>query len=249
VADLLNVRVEGPAAVLGFRREEKLNALSTEVEAAVHAALDLEEVAAARTIVFVGSQRAFSAGADLAEPRDESPAGIDAYYRAEGSLYERLARVPQPTLAAVSGWCLGGGLELALACDFRVADETATFGFPEAELGILPSSGGAHRLARLVGPARAKELMLIRPRFGAHEARELGLVTDVVPEGAALQRCLELSERIAELPALAVATIKALAEAAVETSREGGVLLERLGYAALAQTDEARAAGERWKRR
>jgi enoyl-CoA hydratase/carnithine racemase len=247
--DLVDVRIEGPAAVLGFRREEKLNALSTEVEAEIHAALDSEEVGAARTIVFVGSQRAFSAGADLGEPRDESPAGIDAYYRAEGSIYERLARVPQATFAAVSGWCLGGGFELALACDFRIADETATFGFPEVELGILPSSGGAHRLVRLLGPARAKELMLIRPRLDAAEARELGLVTEVVPEGGALPRCLELSERIAGLPALAVATIKAVAEAAAETPREGAVLLERLGYAALAQTDEARAAGERWQKR
>jgi E-phenylitaconyl-CoA hydratase len=90
--------------------------------------------------------------------------------------------------------------------------------------------------------------MLVRPRFDAAEAHALGLVTEVVPEGGALHRCLELSDRIAELPALAVATIKAVAEVAVETSREGGVLLERLGYAALAQTDEARAAGARWRR-
>ncbi len=247
--ELLDVRIEGPAAVLGLRREEKLNALSTEVEGAIHSALDSEEVRAARAIVLVGSQRAFSAGADLAEPRDESPAGIDAYYRAEGSIYERLARVPQPTFAAISGWCLGGGLELALACDFRVADETATFGFPEAELGILPSSGGAHRLVRLVGPARAKELMLLRPRFDAHEADRFGLVTEVVAVGAALPRCLELAERIAELSGQAVTTITSLADAAVETPREAAVLLERLGYAALAQTDEARAAGERWHER
>jgi enoyl-CoA hydratase/carnithine racemase len=247
--ELLDVRVEGPAAILGFRREEKLNAISTAVEAEIHAALDSDEVRAARAIVFVGSQRAFSAGADLSEPRDESPAGIDAYYRGEGSLYERLARIPQLTFAAISGWCLGGGLELALACDFRIADETATFGLPEVELGILPSSGGAHRLARLVGPARAKELMLLRPRFSAVEARELGLVIEVVPEGRALARCLEHADRIASLSPLAVATIKAIAEAAVESPRETAVLLEQFGYAALAQTAEARRAGERWQNR
>lgn len=247
--DLLDVRVEGSAAVLGFRRDEKLNAISTEVEAAIHAALDTEQVQGARAIVFVGSQRAFSAGADLSEARDESPAGIDAYYRAEGSLYERLARVPQPTFAAISGWCLGGGLELALACDFRVADETATFGLPEVELGILPSSGGAHRLVRLVGSARAKELMLLRPRFAADEAREAGLVTEVVPAGTALSRCLELAERVAELPALAVATIKVSADAMAEMPREASVLVERLAYAALAQTDDARSAADRWRER
>jgi enoyl-CoA hydratase/carnithine racemase len=247
--DLLEVRVEGPAAVLGFRREEKLNAISTEVEAAIQEALDSDQVREARAVVLVGSERAFSAGADLSEPRDESLAGIDAYYRAEGSLYERFARLPQPTFAAISGWCLGGGLELALACDFRIADETATFGLPEVELGILPSSGGAHRLVRLVGAGRAKELMLLRPRFGAREALEAGLVTEVVEKGAALGRCLELSERIAELPAPAVATIKAAADAMVEMPREASALVERLAYAALAQTDEARAAAGRWKER
>jgi enoyl-CoA hydratase/carnithine racemase len=247
--DFLEVRVEGPAAVLGFRREEKLNAISTEVEAAIHTALDSEQVREARTVVFVGSERAFSAGADLSETRDESLAGIEAYYRAEGSLYERLARLPQPTFAAISGWCLGGGLELALACDFRIADETATFGLPEVELGILPSSGGAHRLVRLVGAGRAKELMLLRSRLGAREALEAGLVTEVVEVGATLGRCLELSERIAELPAQAVATIKASADAMAEMPREASALVERLAYAALAQTEEARAAAERWHRR
>jgi enoyl-CoA hydratase/carnithine racemase len=249
MSDLLEVRVDGPAAVLGFRREEKLNAISTELEAAIHAALDSEQVREARTVVFVGSEHAFSAGADLSEAREESLAGIDAYYRAEGSLYERLARLPQPTFAAISGWCLGGGLELALACDFRIADETATFGLPEVELGILPSSGGAHRLVRLVGAGRAKELMLLRPRFGPREALEAGLVTEVVEEGAALGRCLEHSERIAELPAQAVATIKASADAMAEMPREASALVERLAYAALAQTEEAQAAAERWRER
>jgi enoyl-CoA hydratase/carnithine racemase len=248
-SDLLDVRIEGPAVVLRFRREEKLNAISTEVEGAIHAALDSEQVREARTVVFVGSERAFSAGADLSEARDESLAGIEAYYRAEGSLYERLARLPQPTFAAVSGWCLGGGLELALACDFRIADETAIFGLPEVELGILPSSGGAHRLVRLVGAGRAKELMLLRPRLGAREALAYGLVTEVTARGGALARCLELSERIAELPAQAVATIKVSADTMAEMPREASALVERLAYAALAQTEEARAAAKRWQKR
>jgi len=249
MAELLDARRAGPAAILALRRDEKLNAISTAVEAAIHAALDSGEVREARTVVFVGSERAFSAGADLAEPRDESLAGIEAYYRAEGSLYERLGRLPQPTFAAVSGWCLGGGLELALACDFRIADETATFGLPEVELGIMPSSGGAHRLVRLVGAGRAKELMLLRQRFDAREAFQAGLVTEVVAEGEALGRCLELSERIAELPAQAVATIKASADAMAEIPSEAATLVERLAYAALAQTDEARTAVERWRER
>ena len=93
-----------------------------------------------------------------------------AYYAATGDVYERIAALPQPTVAAIRGWCLGGGLELALACDFRVAGADAVFGLPEVEIGILPSSGGTLRLVRAVGAARAKELMLLRPRFSAAEA-------------------------------------------------------------------------------
>ncbi|MGI8605806.1 MAG: enoyl-CoA hydratase/isomerase family protein, partial [Gaiellaceae bacterium] len=207
------------------------------------------QVARSRCIVLTGSGRSFSAGADLSEPRDESLSGIEAYYRGSGAIYERIARLPQPSISAIHGYCLGGGLELALATDFRIADETAIFGLPEAELGILPSSGGAHRLVRLVGATRAKELMLIRPRFTASEALDLNVVTEVVAAGKAIGRALELGARIAELPEAAVTAIKASADLLVESSRETSALLERIAYAALAQTDDARAAGERWAER
>src|SRR5207244_4135812 len=123
-----------------------------------------------------------------------------AYYQGAGHVYERVAALPQPTIAAIHGYCLGGGLELALATDFRVADRTAVFGFPEVSLGILPSSGGTHRLVRLAGPARAKQLMLLGGRFGPDEALAAGLLTDVVEEGQALERALELARRLAEQP-------------------------------------------------
>ena len=136
-----------------------------------------------RCVVFAGGERAFSAGADLKEERDESPGGIDAYYRDTGDVYERIASLPQPTFSAIAGWCLGAGFELALATDFRIADETAVFGLPEVELGIVPSSGGTYRLVRALGPARAKELMLLKPRIDAAEAFRLGVATEVVPAG------------------------------------------------------------------
>ena len=240
---MLDVRREGSVCVLGFRREEKLNAISTEVERAMLDALAGPEVREARCVVFTGSERAFSAGADLKEERDESPAGIDAYYRDTGDVYERIAALPQPTFSAVSGWCLGAGFELALATDFRVADETAVFGLPEVELGIVPSSGGTYRLVRAVGPARAKELMLLRPRVDAAEAFRLGLVTELVTAGRALSRTLELAEQVAALPPLAASAAKQAANAIAESSREAGVMLERLAYAALAQTPESRDAG------
>jgi enoyl-CoA hydratase/carnithine racemase len=240
---LLDVRREGPICVLAFQREEKLNAISTEVERALLDALAGPEVKESRCAVFTGGERAFSAGADLLEEREESPAGIEAYYRDTGDVYERIAALPQPTFSAISGWCLGAGFELALATDFRVADETAVFGLPEVELGIVPSSGGTYRLVRTLGPARAKELMLLRPRVDAAEAFRLGLVTELTPAGEALPRALQLAGQVAALPPLAASAAKHAANAIAESSREAGILLERLAYAALAQTEEAKAAG------
>jgi enoyl-CoA hydratase/carnithine racemase len=241
---LLDVRLEGAICVLAFTREEKLNAISTEVERAMLDALAGPEVRESRAVVFVGHERAFSAGADLLEEREETPAGIEAYYRDTGDVYERVAALPQPTFSAISGWCLGAGFELALATDFRIADETAVFGLPEVELGIVPSSGGTHRLVRAIGPARAKELLLLTPRVEAAEAFRLGVVTEVVAAGEALARALELAEQVAALPPLAAAVAKQAANAIAESSREAGIQIERLAYAALAQTEEAKAAGE-----
>jgi enoyl-CoA hydratase/carnithine racemase len=239
---LVEVRAEGPAAVVTLKRPDKLNALSTAVEAALDDALARPEVRSARAVVVTGGPRAFSAGADVAEMRDQDPAAILAYYRATGDVYERVAALPVPTIAAIAGWCLGGGLELALACDFRVAEESARFGLPEVRIGIVPSSGGTHRLARLVGPAKAKELVLLRDRIGAAEAAAAGLVTEVVGDGEALDRALALARDLADLPPLAVAIAKQAIDAMPEASREAGLLVERLAYGLLAQTADAREA-------
>jgi enoyl-CoA hydratase/carnithine racemase len=241
---LPEIRREGAVSIVTFQRPEKLNAISTAVERALLDALAGPDVREAHCVVFAGGESAFSAGADLKEERDESPGGIHAYYRDTGDVYERVAALPQPTFSAISGWCLGAGFELALATDFRVADETAVFGLPEVELGIVPSSGGTYRLVRAVGPARAKELMLLRPRVDAAEGFRLGLVTELTPAGQALPRAQELAEQLAALPPLAASAAKQAANAIAESSREAGILLERLAYAALAQTGEAKTAGE-----
>jgi enoyl-CoA hydratase/carnithine racemase len=183
--------------------------------------------------VIAGSERAFSAGADLTELREATPESALAYYAGTGGVYERIAAMPQPTIAAIRGWCLGGGFELALACDFRIAEPGATFGFPEVEIGILPSSGGTVRLVRAAGAARVKELMLLRRRFPAEEAHRMGLVTEVVAD--AEERALAAAAELAGLPATAVAVIKRAADAVGDASREAGILIEQLAYAALAQ--------------
>ena len=167
MSDLVEVRRHGSVCVIALRREAKLNALSTELERALGDALG--EIGDSRAVVITGSERAFSAGADVSELSGRSPEDVMAYYRDTGRVYERVAALELPTVSAISGYCLGGGLELALATDFRIADPSAVFGFPEVALGILPSSGGTQRVTRLLGAARAKELILLHDRFDARD--------------------------------------------------------------------------------
>jgi enoyl-CoA hydratase/carnithine racemase len=249
MSELVDVRREGDVCVVTLRRPEKLNAISTEVERALGAALDEDTVRTSRALVLAGEGRAFSAGADITEFQDRDPGAIMAYYRDTGAVYERFADLPVPTLAAIHGYCLGGALELVLAADFRIADETAVFGLPEVALGILPSSGGTHRLVRLLGTARAKELALLRERLDVQEALRLGLVTEVVPEGGAVARALELAKHLAKLPPLAVSVTKEAIDALGESPRQAALLVERLAYAALAQTGEAREGVDTFTRR
>jgi enoyl-CoA hydratase/carnithine racemase len=243
---LVGLNRDGPVCILTLQREEKLNALSSELEGELAGALDDERVRSSACVVLTGAGRAFSAGADITEFRGRTPESIAAYYRDTGHVYERIASLPQPTLSAIAGYCLGGGLELALATDFRIADETAVFGFPEVSLGILPSSGGTHRLVRLVGPARAKQLVLLGGRLDAAAALAAGLLTEAVAAGAALERALELARSLAELPALAVSLTKQAIDAMPEASREAGILIERLAYGMLAQSEAARSRAESW---
>jgi enoyl-CoA hydratase/carnithine racemase len=234
-AALIDVARDGAVCLITLRRDEKLNALSTALERELGEALRTDDVRSSGCVVITGSERAFSAGADLNELQDRSPADIAAYYRDTGDVYEQVASLPQPTLSAISGYCLGGGLEFALATDFRIASPTAAFGFPEVGLGILPSSGGTFRLVRAVGPARAKELILLRERVTADEALAAGMVTEVADDPVA--RALDHARRLAELPALAVSLTKQAIDAMPAGSREAGILIERLAYGFLARAE------------
>jgi enoyl-CoA hydratase/carnithine racemase len=245
---LVATKRDGAVSIITLSREEKLNALSGELERDLGAALDSEDVRSSACVVLTGAGRAFSAGADITEFRERTPEAVIAYYRETGGVYERVAALPQPTLSAIHGYCLGGGLELALTTDFRIADETAVFGFPEVSLGIIPSSGGTHRLVRLVGPGRAKELFLLGGRLDAAAAFTAGLVNEVVGTGTALERALELGRQLAELPALAASLTKQAIDLMPETSREAGILIERLAYGMLAQSDEAKARADEWNK-
>lgn len=166
-----------------------------------------------------------------------TPEAIAAYYRASGAVYEAFAALPQPTVAAIAGHCVGGGFELALAADFRIADENATFALPEVGLGILPSSGGVTRLVRAVGPARTRDLALRGRRMTAAEAHAWGLLTDVTSAGTPLDRAMEIAAEVAGQPPLTLCFTKQVIDAAADAPREAALLLERLAYAALNRTE------------
>jgi enoyl-CoA hydratase/carnithine racemase len=246
--ELVDVRRDGDVAVLMLNRPEKLNALSTAVERALDAALASDQVRTARALLMHGTGRAFSAGADVTEMGDQTPSDIARYYRETGDVYERLASLPTPTVAAIHGYCLGGALEMALACDLRIASVDAVFGLPEVALGILPSSGGTLRLVRAVGVARAKELILWRQRFAADDALRFGLVAEVVADTDPVERGLAIARELSALPPLAAEVAKKAIEASGEASRDAAILIERLAYAALAQTPEHAGAAEAFGR-
>lgn len=245
MTELIEVHRDGQTCIVTLRRERKLNAISGELERELCAGLEAPDLTSSSSVVFTGGQRVFSAGADLNEMRGLDPASIVSYYQGTGDFAERVANLPQPTFSAISGYCLGGGFELALATDFRIADDSAIFGLPEVGLGILPSSGGTHRLVQMLGPARAKEVILLRDRVSAQEAHRIGLITEVVDEGEALSRAMALAEFISGHPQLAVRVTKRVVDSMSDGGRATGLELERLAYGLLAQTSEAEEATTR----
>lgn len=232
----------GHAALIRFRREEKLNALSIALLRQLERRLD--EAEDARCIVFTGGTRTFSAGADVADLRDTGAVGAFLSYRSEGGIFERIASLPQITLSAISGYAIGAGFELALATDFRIADETAVFGLPEVSIGIVPSSGGTQRLTRLVGAGRAKEMILRGRRLSAAEALEWGVVTTVVTDESPTQCALRWSSEFEELPRRALEVAKIAIDRVQDVPLEAGLLIERLAYSMLASTGDAREAAD-----
>ncbi|WP_268926986.1 enoyl-CoA hydratase/isomerase family protein [Streptacidiphilus fuscans] len=232
----VEVALHGEVAVLTLRREAKLNALSTHLEAALLDALRSQTVRGSRAVVVTGGSKVFSAGADVGELREMTPEAIAAYYRASGAVYEAIAALPQPTVAAIAGYCLGGGLELALAADLRVADPSAVLGLPEVGIGILPSSGGVTRMVRAVGPARTRDLVLRGRRMAVDEAHQWGLLTEIAPAGEHLETAVKIAAEIAAHPPLAVSITKQVITAATDAPREAALLLEQLAYTALNRT-------------
>jgi len=231
------VERDDPIAVVLLNRPKQLNALSDEVmEALVRALRELDGDEAIRCIVVGGSERAFAAGADIEQLARASP--IDMYYQRRVDRWDEIRALWTPLVAAVSGFCLGGGCELAMACDLIVASETAKFGQPETGLGLIPGAGGTQRLTRAVGKAFAMDVILSGRFLSADEALRTGLVARVVAKEAWLEEAKRVARDIAAKGPVATR----LAKEAVDRAFEGQLMLgieyeRRLLYLALASED------------
>jgi enoyl-CoA hydratase/carnithine racemase len=240
---LVEASIDGHVAVCRLNRPDARNALSPDLMEELAGSLEKfdadEEV---RCIVIAGSDEAFAAGADIASLAERT--FQESLTNPSASFWGRVAACRTPLVAAVSGWALGGGCELALICDLIVASETAEFGQPEITLGIIPGGGGTQRLARTIGKQRAMELVLTGRRFTAEEAREMGLVNEIAPAGEWLDRAMELAGRIARRPPIAARLAKQAVLAADETSLAAGLDQERRLYE-LTMATEDKAEGTR----
>jgi enoyl-CoA hydratase/carnithine racemase len=231
---------DGPVRVLTLHRPERMNALSVELVEALESALEAAEAdAAVRVLILTAAgERAFCAGADLKERATMPEEQVRRFVPRLQALAGRLAAMTKPTIAAVQGAALGGGLELALACDLRFAAATATLGLTEVRLGIIPGAGGTQRLGRLVGPAIAKELVLTGRRIGADEAARLGVVNAVVEPAALLSHAMGVAREIAEAAPLAVAAAKFAIDAGLGVDLATGLQIERKAYETLIPTHD-----------
>ncbi len=238
---MVSAEVRGAVGLARLDRPEARNALSPELMEELASTCERwDEDADVRCIVIAGGDDWFAAGADIKVMAQRTFA--EALTSPTARFWPRLAAIRTPLVAAVSGYALGGGCELALACDMIVASEEAQFGQPEILLGIIPGGGGTQRLARVMGKQRAMELVLTGRRISAAEANELGIVTKLAPPDSWLDAALELAATVAERPALAVRLGKQAVLAAEETAMSAGLDHERRLYE-LAMATEDRVEG------
>jgi enoyl-CoA hydratase len=236
------VHVETDAAVATIRlARPPMNALNAQVQDEIEAAA--EQVASdggIRAAVIYGGEKVFAAGADIKEMADAGYGQMAVDTKRLQAAFTAVARIPKPVVAAITGYALGGGLELALCADFRVAGESAKVGQPEILLGVIPGAGGTQRLPRLIGPARAKDIIFTGRFVGAEEAHAIGLVDRVVPDAEVYDAALALVKRYADGPALALRAAKQAIDDGLGVDLATGLEIERLNFAGLFATEDQR---------
>jgi enoyl-CoA hydratase len=231
------VETRGRVGLITLNRPKALNALSSGLFDDLNAAIDTFEAdEAIGCMVLTGSEKAFAAGADIKEMQPYN--SVTAYVDDLLTPWERISRARKPVIAAVAGYALGGGCELAMMCDFIIAAETAKFGQPEINLGVMPGAGGSQRLTRFVGKSKAMDMCLTGRMMDAEEAERSGLVSRVVPADNLLDTALEVAEKIAAMSLPAVLMTKEAVNRAYETTLSEGVRFERRLFHSLFATED-----------
>lgn len=243
MAELKVERLEGPDAglvLLGLDRPAAKNALGRQLLAELEEAfVALAEDPSVRVVVLHSLvEGVFCAGADLKERAGMSPEEAEAFVKRLRAAFTALERLPMPVLAAIEGAALGGGLELALACDLRIAGAGARLGLPETSLAIIPGAGGTQRLPRIIGRSRAKELIFTARRLGSQEALAFGVLDRAVEAGQALAAALDLAREILPQGPIALRAAKEAIDAGLDQDRDGGLRVEEACYARVLSTED-----------
>src|SRR5947208_2698392 len=238
MGEFVNLTVSDGVGTIRLDRP-KMNALNVQVQEEIRAAA-LEATADddVRAVVIYGGERVFAAGADIKEMADMSYADMVKRSGPLQSSLSAVAAIPKPTVAAITGYALGGGCELALCADYRIAADNAKLGQPEILLGLIPGAGGTQRLARLVGPSRAKDLIFTGRHVRADEALAIGLVDRVVPAAEVYEQAHAWAARLAQGPAIALRAAKEAVDAGLETDIDTGLAIERNWFAGLFATED-----------
>ena len=230
---------EPPIGWIYLNRPDKLNAMNQQMLKELRESFDNflidQEV---KVIVITGNGRAFCAGADISQFKELNGYAAWQFAKSGRELMDYIENSPKPTIAMINGYALGGGLELALACDIRIAAEEAQLGLPEINLGIFPGYGGTQRLIRLVGKGKALELLLTGDRISAKEAEKLGLVNKVVPLKDLEQETRNFALKLAEKPPIAMALIKLLVNQGINVPEIAGLNMESLGWGVVFTTED-----------
>ena len=223
------VEKEGAVGIVTLNRPQQLNALASFVVKELTAALEsLDQDPEIRAIILTGGEKVFAAGADIKEMADAGP--FDERLRTRLAYRDRINKITKPVIAAVSGYALGGGCELAMSCDIIIASESARFGQPELNLGVIPGTGGTQRLTRTVGKYRAMEMVLTGEQIGAVEAERRGLVNKVVPVELLLDEAKAVAKKVAAKSPLAVKLAKEAILKAFNTPLDEGLEFERKSF-------------------
>ena len=241
MGEFVRVEVAGQIATIRLDRP-KMNALNAQVQAEIAAAAaQVAKDDAVRAVILYGGERVFAAGADIKEMAPLGTAEMAERAAVLQAAFNDVADIPKPVVAAITGYALGGGLELALCADFRVLGESAKVGQPEILLGVIPGAGGTQRLPRLIGPAKAKDLIFTGRHVGAEEALAIGLADKVVPDADVYQAAKDLVAQYADGPALALRAAKQAVNHGLDVDLATGLQIERLHFASLFATEDQKS--------